>query len=185
MSNQINLIAARIKELREIWEFSQQEMAEKLNISAETYIAYENAEHDFPVSVLYEIASILNVDLTELLTGNSPKLADYCHVKKGKGLKVDRYEGYDFQSLAYNFVHRKIEPMIVTVDPEPEEVAPHLVSHEGQEFNYVLEGQVVVYMGSHKILLEEGDSLYFDPNILHGQKAAGGKPAKFLTVILL
>ncbi len=185
MSNQIYLIASRIKELREIWGYSQQEMAEKLNISLETYITYENAKMDFPVSVLYEIASILNVDLTELLTGTSPKLVDYCHVTKGNGLKVDRYEGYNFQSLAYNFVNRKIEPMIVSVDAEGDDYIPQLVTHEGQEFNYVLEGQVVVYLGNHRILLKEGDSLYFDPNILHGQKAAGGKPAKFLTVILL
>ena len=185
MSEQINLIAARIKELREIWGFSEEEMADKLNISLEIYEDYENAKHDFPVSVLYEIARILNVDLTELLTGKAPKLADFCHVISGNGLKVDRYEGYDFQSLAYNFIDRKIEPMIVTVDWVSEEYIPNLVIHEGQEFNFVLEGQVVVYLGSHKILLNEGDSLYFDSNILHGQKAVGGMPAKFLTVILL
>ena len=184
MPSEINLIASRIRELREILEFSQQEMADKLKISQDLYNEYEDAKVDFPVSILYEIASVFKVDMTELLTGKAPKLADYCYVKKGNGLKVDRYEGYNFQSLAYNFVNRKIEPMIVTVDWVSEQYIPKLVIHEGQEFNYVLEGQVVVYLGSHKVFLNEGDSLYFDSNLPHGQKAMGGSGAKFLTVIL-
>ena len=62
---------------------------------------------------------------------------------------------------------------------------PALVSHTGQEFNYVLEGRVKVIFGKREFLLNEGDCFYFDPVTPHAQTAVGGKDAKFLTVILL
>lgn len=107
-------------------------------------------------------------------------MEDYTIVRKGKGMKVERYEGYSFNSLAYNFIHRLMDPMIV--DLKPKDVPPELVSHAGQEFNYVIEGTVVVTISGREYVLNAGDSIYFDPRKLHGQKAVGG-PAKFLTVI--
>ena len=61
-------IASRVKELREVSDLSVAQIAEKLGMSIEKYLSYENAEADFPVSVLYEISAHLHVDLTELLT---------------------------------------------------------------------------------------------------------------------
>jgi len=57
------------------------------------------------------------------------------------------------------------------------------VSHPGQEFNFVVEGAVLVLLDGEEILLEAGDCIYFNPELPHGQKAAGGRAAKFLTVI--
>ena len=64
----------------------------------------------------------------------------------------------------------------------PKDDKPELVSHGGQEFNYVLSGKVAVVLGAKTILLNEGDSVYFDPRIRHGQYAVDGE-ARFLTVI--
>lgn len=178
-------IASRIAELRDICGYSVDEMAAFLGISVDEYLKYENAEVDFPVSTLYELAAKFNVDLTEILTGSSPKMTNCSLVRKGKGIAVDRYKGYDFESIAYKFVGRKIEPMVVTVGPETEINPPHSVSHNGQEFNYVLEGTVKVTFGKNEFILEEGDCFYFDPKVPHAQSAVGGKTAKFLTVILL
>lgn len=179
----IKEIASRVQELREISDVTVEEMAANLNIDVELYKAFENADKDFPVSVLYEIAAQLNVDLTELLTGVSPRLANCSLVRKGEGISVDRYEGYDFESIAYKFIGRKIEPMIVTVGKETEVAIPALVSHPGQEFNYVVEGRVRVIFGGKDYFLNEGDCFYFDPTVPHAQTAMDGKDAKFLTVI--
>ena len=179
----IKEIASRVREIREISDVTAEEMATKLNIDIELYNAYENADKDFPVSVLYEIASTLGVDLTELLTGVSPRLANCSLVRKGEGISVDRYEGYDFESIAYKFIGRKIEPMIVTVGKDTEVNIPHLVSHPGQEFNYVVEGRVRVIFGGKDYYLNVGDCFYFDPTVPHAQTAVGGEDAKFLTVI--
>ena len=58
-----------------------------------------------------------------------------------------------------------------------------LVSHKGEEFNLVLEGTVVVTFGDQDIVLEKGDSIYFNPTYPHGQRCGGDTPATFLTMI--
>ena len=83
-------------------------------------------------------------------------------VRKGEGVSVDRYEGYQFESLAFNFMHRSMEPMLVTL--EVQEKDPPLVIHGGQEFNFVLEGQVKVTVGKNSFILNEGRlDFIFDP----------------------
>jgi len=181
MNEKVQDIAARIKGLRLILGISEQEAANLLNLTVEGYLKYENGEDDIPISILYEIADIYHVDMTEILTGVSPKLHDVCFVKNGKGLKVERYDEYDFQSLAYKYANRKIEPLLVTLNREN---APEMVSHKGQEFNYCLEGKMKVLIGKAQYLLEPGDSLYFNSMIPHKMLAID-ETAKFLTIILL
>ena len=123
---------------------------------------------------------MLKVDPTVLLTGEAPRMNQYTITRKGKGISVERYKEYSFQALAFNFMNRDMNPMIVNL--EPKQAEPELVTHGGQEFNYVLEGVVTVLYGPHKFQLKEGDSIYFDPAIPHGQMAEFGS-AKFLTII--
>lgn len=177
-------IASRIKELREVCDYSVEDVAKELKLTPEEYLEYENAEKDFPVSFLYTISSMMKVDMTELLTGQAPRLQNCSVVRKGEGITVDRYEGYDFESIAYKFIGRRIEPMVVTVGPETETNPPEKVRHSGQEFNYVLEGRVRVMFGDSVFDLNVGDCFYFDPTVPHAQCAIGGEGAKFLTVIL-
>ena len=180
MDSQIKLIADRIKELREILEVEQQEVAKQVGIPLEEYQSYENGEDDIPVGVIYGVATVLGVDPTVLLTGDAPRMTGYTVVRGGKGVSVERYQGYTFSSLAFNYIGREMEPMLVTILPS-DEIAP-LVTHSGQEFNLCLEGRVRVEIGERSFILEAGDSIYFDPRIPHGQRAVD-VPTRFLTVI--
>jgi transcriptional regulator with XRE-family HTH domain len=172
-------IPRRMRELREILEISAFEMANRLGVPLETYEGYENGEADIPISTLYEVAGILNIDFTELITGEAPKMSTYAVTRQGRGANVQRY-GYACASLAYNFIDREMEPLLVTLSPDDKPCA--MVTHAGQEFNLVLAGTVRVVIGGHEHLLHEGDSIYFDPRQPHGQSAVDG-PASFLTVI--
>jgi Predicted transcriptional regulators len=180
MNEELLQISSRIRELREILEISAQEVAEKVGVSCETYLQYEEGKLDIPVSKLYEIAAQLGTDLTVLLTGEAPRMDTHTIVRANKGVEVERLPGYHFQSLAFNFKNRDMEPLLVTLN-SGDEPAP-LVIHGGQEFNYVLEGCVRVTVGKKSYDLYEGDSIYFNPRIAHGQAAVGGT-ARFLTVI--
>lgn len=184
MSEQIRMIAARIRELREISGLSIEELAKKLNISKEQYEKYESGEFDLPMSFLYNVASYFNIELTVILTGENPRLHTWCLVRNGKGVSVERQKQYKYQNLAFNFAHKKAEPFLVTVEPEPEEAPVHYNSHPGQEFNYVLEGKLKIFINNQELVLNEGDSLYFDSNAKHGMKAMDGKVAKFLAIII-
>ena len=184
MQEPIRQIAERIKGLREIYGLTAETLARELGVPAPEYHAYEAGEADIPVGVLFKAAHRFGVELTELLTGEQPRLRTYALTRKGRGVTVERRRQYRYQSLAHNFVHKKAEPFLVTVDPEPADAPFHLNSHPGQEFSFVLEGSLRVRMGEHEVTLEEGDSLLFDSAVEHGVKALGGKPARFLAVIL-
>lgn len=182
-STQSSQIAARVKELRDIVGLSVQEVAEKLGIGQDEYVDYEEDRKAIPISTLNALAELLNVDFTVLLTGEAPRMAKYTLVRSGQGVHVERYPGYSFQSLAYNFKQRTMEPMFVYLEPkDDDDKEPALVTHGGQEFNLVVEGTVKVVIGDKSFLLNPGDSIYFDPSIPHGQRAVGG-PVKFVTVI--
>lgn len=183
MSNQIQQIAARIRDLREIANLTQETLSSELGVTVETYKEYESGIVDIPVGFLYEAANRFGVELTAILTGEGPRLHTYCLVRKGKGVNVDRSNPYKYQSLAYNFVHKKAEPFLVTVEPDHENTPVHFNSHPGQEFNYVMEGTLMIYIDGHQLTLNEGDSLYFDSSCSHGMKALDGKAAKFLAII--
>jgi mannose-6-phosphate isomerase-like protein (cupin superfamily) len=179
MNEQIRQIAARIRELREILDITPEEAAANVGISAEEYLRYERAEDDIPIGVLYGVAAEFGVDPTVLMTGDTPRMDDYTIVRGGKGVSIDRYAGYSFSTLAFNYKNRDMEPMIVTLSRAEQ---AELVTHAGQEFNYVLEGVIRVVFGGREFTLETGDSIYFNPAMPHGQYAVTER-AKFLTVI--
>jgi len=181
MKDKLHQIPSRIRELREILEISAVDMAKHLNVEPQLYEDFEKGETDLAISTLYEIAAALGVDLTVLLTGEAPRMDTACVVRDGQGVQVERYPGYGFESLAYNFKNRKIEPLLVSISPSDE--LPTMVRHKGQEFNYVVQGIVRITVGLKTHVLGKGDSIYFDPTMLHGQAAVDG-PAKFLSIIL-
>ena len=127
------------------------------------------------------MSHIFGVDLSEILTGESARIStmQICH--RGKGKTIDRYPGYMFESLAPRFTHKVMEPLLVTLIPGEPEAA--LVTHDGQEFNLVLEGSIVLTYDNKEHVLVAGDAVYFDPTHPHGQKAIGDEKARFLTVI--
>jgi len=173
-------IPERIKELREILEISSLDLAKDIEVPYDTYSKYEQGVLDIPISVLYTIAGRLGTDVTVLLTGEEARMDSAAVCRKGKGVQIERYPGYEFSSLAYNFKHRTMEPMLVTLDSSKQPADQ--VSHSGQEFNYVTEGHVKVTIHKTEHLLHPGDSIYFDARLPHSQCALDGT-AKFITII--
>lgn len=184
MNEQIQQIAARIRELREIKGISAESFAKELNTDESLFLSYESGNTDIPVGFLIKVAQHFKLELSSLLRGDEPKLHVYSVVRKGKGLNVDRRRQYKYENLAYNFIQKKAEPFIVTVDPANENTQEEFNSHQGQEFNYVLEGTLLVQIDSHEIILNQGDSIYFDSGYQHAMKALNNEPARFLALIV-
>jgi len=181
MEEQYKMISERIRELREIFDMTEEEMAKETGVDVSTYIEYETSGKNIPISVLYHISQKFGVDLSEILTGEPARISTLQVCRRGKGQTIDRYPGYMFESLAPRFKGKIIEPLLVTLMPgQPD--AP-LVTHGGQEFNIVLEGEIVITYDDKEHTLNAGDAVYFDPTHPHGQKAVGTEKARFLTVI--
>ena len=185
MNEQIMAIAERIKNLRDIFELSEADMAKEAGISIENYKRLEAGEEDFSFSVLYNIARKFNVDITALLTGEDARLKACSIVRRGEGLKFARRKEYKYNHLAYAFKDKKMEPFLVTVEYEgsPEEKAKVPNSHSGQEFNYIIEGRLRLIVNDNVYDLEEGDSAYYNSTYPHHMYALDGKRARFLSII--
>jgi transcriptional regulator with XRE-family HTH domain len=184
MKEKMKEIAQRVSELRELSEVSLNEIADHLDIPVDTYKSYEEGKNDIPASVLYEIAQKLNVDMGLLLTGEETRMHIFTVTRKDKGVRVERRKQYKYENLAEKFIHKKAEPFIVTVKPRNEEGKPSTNSHPGQEFNYVIKGSLKIYIHDNEIVLEKGDSIFFDSSYKHAMEALNGEKAKFLAIIL-
>lgn len=184
MNDQLIEIGARLRALREDCELSAHTMAGKLDVSPDEYEAYERGENDFSFSFLYNAAKVLGVDVLDIMSGDTPKLKTACIVRAGEGYSVNRREAYEYKHLAFTFKDKLAEPFMVTVQPEDHNTTAELHGHEGQELNYMVEGELELYIGEMSYVLHEGDSIYFDSREPHGMRALGGKPAKFLAVVI-
>jgi transcriptional regulator with XRE-family HTH domain len=110
MQEKIEQVAARIRDLRKIRGVEVDVLARELKLPPDEYRQFENGAADIPVSVLYQRAQRLGVELSDLLTGEEPRLRTYTVTRSGRGVSVDRRREYKYQSLAHNFVHKKAEP---------------------------------------------------------------------------
>ncbi len=112
----------------------------------------------------------------------------YTIVRRGDRKVISRYDskkekhyGYEFESLAPHKTDRHMEPFMVTLGPTDTE--EERSAHDGQEFIYVLEGNMEVLYGEETYILEPGDSVYYDSTVPHLVKCHGGKITKILAVL--
>jgi mannose-6-phosphate isomerase-like protein (cupin superfamily) len=184
MDEQIKQIAERLRGLRDVLDLTPEEVAASCQMPVDVYLEMESGNKDISVSALQQIARKYEVSLDVLMFGEEPKMNAYFLTRKGAGVSVERSKAYKYEALASGFRRRMADPFIVTVEPKPEGTAMHLNSHEGQEFNMVMEGRLLLNIDGKDIILNEGDSLYFDSTKPHGMQALDGKTVKFLAVIM-
>lgn len=184
MTDELKDIGLRLAGLRESLSLSQEEFAKRCGVSLDEYKKYESGETDMKISTIKRISQEFNIDSSILLFGEEPKMSNYYLTRKGQGLYIDRVESYKYQTLAGGFNNRKAEIFEVTIEAKPDTSELHLSSHNGHEFNLVLEGRMLIEVDGKELILEEGDSIYFDSAKKHGMKALDGKRVKFLAVVL-
>ena len=182
MDEQIKQIADRIKGLRDSLDFTIEEMAERCKRTPDEIRLYEAGETDIPMSFLFEVAQHFNIATSTLISGEEPRMTSYFLTRFGKGKSVERNKAYKYQALASGYKFPKAEPFEVTVEPDEKEM--HLNSHAGEEFNYVLEGRLLLCINDKNLILNPGDCIYFDSSNRHGMKALDNQPVKFLAIIL-
>ncbi|MCF0113809.1 MAG: AMP-binding protein, partial [Erysipelotrichaceae bacterium] len=179
-------VAERIHELREISGYSVQEMAQKTDTSEEEYLAFESGKEDLPFSFIHKCALTFKVEITDLMTGSSSTLRSY-EVTRGKGTTLtSNQEGKEIWGLAAKFSGKFANPYYVkySYSAEEENAPLPLVTHQGQEFNLVLKGQLKVQVGEHSEILNAGDSIFFKSSSPHGEMAVGGQDCEFLSIVM-
>ncbi|MBQ3219961.1 MAG: AMP-binding protein [Clostridia bacterium] len=182
----IKEMAGRIRELREIENLTVEEMADKTGVTKEEYIACENGDRDLNFAFIYRCANVLNVNVTEIIEGYSPKLKGYTVTRYGAGQKIAQAHGMTYFNLAYAFQNRIAEPLYVRSvyreDAQDKDI--ELTTHAGQECDIVVEGYLLVQIGEHKEVLGPGDSIYYDSDTPHGMIATKGRDCIFYAIVL-
>ena len=100
-----------------------------------------------------------------------------------KGQDITRHDQYVYKNLGYNFAHRKIEPLYVTIPVGANhDMVPN--SHDGQEFDYILSGTMRLRVCKNEVVLKPGDSVYYDSRTPHALQAVGEEPVHFLAMVI-
>ncbi len=186
MENTLLEVATRIRGLRDVLGFSAAEMAEKTGLDEALYLAYEAGEVDLPFTFIHKCAKAFGVDMSELLEGKSAKLSSYTVTRHGEGQKTVKEDGIEISHLAPKFRDKIAEPYYVKYEysEELQNKPIHLTTHSGQEFDLVISGSLKVQVGEHTVVLNEGDSIYYESGTPHGMIAVGGRECVFCAVVL-
>ena len=186
MDYKIQEVAGRIRELRQISGLTVEEMAQKTDVSAEEYMAYESGSRNMSIAFLYRCVLIFGVDFSDLLEGRSPKLRSYALTRKGEGQRIEEAHHMVGFNLAADFRNRIALPLYMELayrqGAEQEDI--ELVTHEGQECDIVIRGQMRIQIGSNTEILNPGDCIYYDSSTPHGMIAVNGEDCAFYAIVL-
>ncbi len=184
--NKLSEVAGRIREMREISDFSIEEMAEKTDTTPEEYLAYENGDVDLPFTFIHKCALAFGLEIANLLEGSSPKLKSYAVTRSGQGQTTVDENGIRILSMVPRFQKKIADPYWVRYEYKKEEQDRpiHLSTHKGQEFDYIIKGHLKVQVGEHTEILGPGDSIYYHSHLPHGMIAVDGEDCDFIAIIL-
>ncbi len=183
MDEQIRQIGERLRGLREVLDIPAEEVAELCGITLEHYQKIEAGEADPSVYRLSKISKRYGIALDVLMFGEEPCMSSYFLTRNGQGMAVERRKSYKYQSLASGFRGRKFDTYMTQVDPLPDDAHFNKNAHDGQEFDYIVEGRMEITIGNKVMVLGPGDSIFFDASQPHCMRALDGRPVKFLVVV--
>jgi len=181
-------VGEKIKQIREMKKVSIEELAERSGMEISLIQKIEQDKNVPSLAPLIKIARALGVRLGTFLD-DSDSYGPVV-VRSGEHHKGVRFtsqssearEHLNFFSLAFDKAGRNMEPFIVEIEPGTKSDYM-LSSHEGEEFIYVLEGEVEINYGKETYQLSKGDSIYLDSIVLHNVHAGNKQPARILAVV--
>lgn len=191
MSENSSIVGSKIKGIRESKNFSIEEISERSGLSVEQITSIENDEHLPSLGPLIKIARALGVRLGTFLDDSDDLGPVVCRAEEHLGSSIsfsndaaDARKNMEYHSLARQKAGRHMEPFIIDIAPN-DNPDYNLSAHEGEEFIYVMEGNVELVYGKETYTLKEGDSIFYDSIVKHHIHGAPGKAAKILAVVYI
>jgi transcriptional regulator with XRE-family HTH domain len=180
-------IGSKIKELRKARNLTLQDVARETGFSPALISQIENNNVSPPIATLSKIARFFDVKIG-LFFEEEEVDCKYEVVKKADRRVVSRVisvagtgHGYTYEALSFRKRNKKMEPFVVTVAKRPDEET--LYNHEGEEFLLILKGKAEILLEDDRILLEEGDAVYFDATLRHRLLSCGGEETQVLAIV--
>ena len=190
--NNHSVVGAKIKGLRETKNLSIDVIAERSGLTVEQIESIENDVNLPSLGPLIKIARALGVRLGTLMDDNDALGPIVCRAEdreKDSSISfsngaTDARKHMEYHPLAQQKAGRHMEPFVIDINPE-ENPNFQLSDHEGEEFIYVMQGEVEIVYGKETYTLKEGDSIFYDSIVKHHVHGAPGKSAKILAVVYI
>ena len=179
-------VGARVKSTRQEKALSLQDVAQRTGFPESTIAQIEAGEILVPLGDLVKLARALEMKMGYLLVQGESKPYTVVHKKNRKMVsrygsqKTVRY-GYSYESLAPEKRERNMEPFLVTLEPTSQDEPSS--THDGEEFIFVLEGQIEVLLGENREILSPEDSIYYDSSLPHRVRSLGDQSARIVAVL--
>lgn len=187
MENTIT-IGSRIKSIRESKSLAIEEVSLRSGLSTNQITLIEENQNQPSLAPLIKIARVLGVRLGTFLDDNEnlgPVICKNGEQPQGVSFSSTTASSHNnliFSPLAQSKAERHMEPFLIEIDSASND-GYQLSTHEGEEFIYVLEGQIEITYGKSAYTLDQGDSIYYDSIVEHNVHAANQSKAKILAVV--
>ena len=188
MPNNTTVIGSKIKSIRESKSISVEEVSERSGLSIDQVNSIENDQSLPSLGPLIKVARALGVRLGTFLDDNDELGPVVCRADERNGSisfsngAADARKHMEYHALASRKAGRHMEPFIIDIQASDEKKFK-LSAHEGEEFIYVMEGEVEIEYGKKKYQLNVGDSIFYDSIVEHHVHGATNQSAKILAVI--
>ena len=169
-------IGKKIKELRTLHNLTQEELANRLELSKGYISQLENDLTEPSVSTLEDIVLALGTTLSEFFKEEDINPIIF----KKEDYFIKENDGYKITWLVTSAQKNEMEPIIIEIAPYKE--TDNDYPHEGQEFGYVLEGEVTLYLDKKMYKVKKGETFYFDSTKNHYLKNNKNHPCKVLWI---
>lgn len=181
-------IGNKIRELREKKRYTLQELSLKTGLSKALLSQIENNRVIPPIATLLRLAKALDVSLSYFFQEEVKGQSVYV-TRANERLRVDRRQhhkegevNYIYEALETQKHDKHMEPFYVEFPPmSVEEMV--FTSHEGEEFVYVLDGSIEFRTANSIVILNPGDSLYFDAAQGHAFRSLTEDTSKAVIVV--
>lgn len=159
-----------------------QQVSELTGLSKPLLSKIENCLVSPPIATLVKLAEALNVSIGEFFISSEPEddVVFFPRSKHTKGRGRRSSLNYTYELLAPGRKHRDMQPMLVSIDGQTYKFA--LLEHPGEQFVYLLEGEMDYIAGDKTYHVRPGDSLYFDARMLHGPKLDKTQKARYIVL---
>ncbi len=170
-------VGGRIMKIRKEKDLSLDEISKMTGFDVEFLSKIENKELQPQLGTVIRLSKALDSAFGRLISGVGDKL--YSITRKNERRTISRSTSkkgqkqiYTYKSLAPDVKGRHMEAFLVLLEEDPEK---EISLHEGEEFIFVLDGEVVLEIGEDKFELEPGDSAYYLSTTAHHIAAKKGK----------
>lgn len=171
-------IGEKIKYLRQANGLTQEELADRCELSKGFISQLERNMTSPSIATLIDILDSLGTDLPAFFQEQTAGQVVFS--QQDYAVKDNSDQGHEICWLIPNAQKNRMEPIIVTLQPNGQTDTDH--PHEGEEFGYVLEGQIVICVGRRKIKARRGDSFQISPAEPHALHNPGRRIARVLWI---